>query len=479
MPSPRLYILGKMLPKLFCTALALALTVGTAPATAYSLDPNDYDAADVIHRDVVVIGGGSSGTYTAVRLKDSGKSVVVVEKEAKLGGHAQTYTAPNGYTVDYGVIVFAHSKYVNDYFSRFNISLVAAGNGALSGYWDFATGRPVTPPVQNATAVAAAFEAYAAQLEKYPELQQGFNLTYPVASELLLTFGEFVRKHGLQALVPTIFITNQGYAPILQIPMLYMFKYLNAGQLNSIAKGYQTTADHDIYALYAAAGAYIGASSVLTLSTPLAMNRTSSPVRVLVQTPTGNKLIVATKLVSTIPPTLHKLAAYDLSAQEKSLFRQWQANGYYTGILSGTNLPSNLSLAGAQAGRPYDIPAGPGLYTLSINAAADDIAQVYYGSATVQSDAAVKAAIEAAIAKVQAAQGVAVAKPKWAVFSSHAPFNLEVSNEAIKGGFYRQLLALQGQRNTFYNGAAWMAQDSSAIWQYTDETVVPEILGAL
>src|SRR5262245_48490185 len=50
------------------------------------------DAA--IHRDVCVIGGGSAGTYTAVRLRDLGKSVVVVERSGRLGGHCETFYDP-------------------------------------------------------------------------------------------------------------------------------------------------------------------------------------------------------------------------------------------------------------------------------------------------------------------------------------------------------------------------------------------------
>lgn len=51
-----------------------------------------YASADIIERDVAIIGGGSAGTYSAVRLKDKGKSVVVIEKDVILGGHTDTYS---------------------------------------------------------------------------------------------------------------------------------------------------------------------------------------------------------------------------------------------------------------------------------------------------------------------------------------------------------------------------------------------------
>jgi hypothetical protein len=44
----------------------------------------------------------------------------------------------------------------------------------------------------------------------------------------------------------------------------------------------------------------------------------------------------------------------------------------------------------------------------------------------------------------------------------------------IEAGFYTKLYALQGQRSTFYTGAAWNAQDSSMLWVFT-EALLPAI----
>lgn len=44
---------------------------------------------DIVTRDVAIIGGGASGAYAAVRLKeDFGRSVVVIEKAARLVRHS-------------------------------------------------------------------------------------------------------------------------------------------------------------------------------------------------------------------------------------------------------------------------------------------------------------------------------------------------------------------------------------------------------
>ncbi|KAI1499410.1 FAD/NAD(P)-binding domain-containing protein [Biscogniauxia marginata] len=439
-----------------------------------------YSPIDIIERDVVVVGGGSTGTYTAIRLRDYDKSVVVVEKKSTLGGHAETYTNPfTGYTVDTGVIVFHRLQTVIDYFDRFDVPLVEIPSpNTDSEYIDFASGESVKFQPPSPDAFIAALDSYLTQLETYPELQRGFNISYPVAPDLLLSFRDFVSKYRLQDLVPQIFIINQGYSPLLDLSMLYIFKYLNAAEVGSLRGGSLTTARHNIQELYQNAAAFLG-SDVLLDSTVVAMDRSSSgptPVRVLVQTPTGRKLILAKKVVSTIPPMPECLSGYDLSNDERALFGQFFANGYYTGVLNNTGITGTLYATGP--GQPYNVPTLPGPY--SITTTQEGLTQVYYGSPQVLSDDEVNADIISNIQRVQRAKGIPDdVEPDWLAFHSHAPFNLMVSNEAIRDGFYRDLYDLQGQRNTFYNGAAWHTQDSSVLWEFTDDYIIPICLASL
>ncbi|KAI1763935.1 FAD/NAD(P)-binding domain-containing protein [Hypoxylon sp. FL1150] len=435
-----------------------------------------FDPSDTLYRDVVVIGGGSSGTYTAVRLRDYNKTVAVIEKKGFLGGHAETYVDPTtGYAINMGVAVFAHLKVVTDYLARFDVPLEIISAWSTSEYVDFPTGKAVnyTPPSPDAFGNASS--AYTAHLEKYPALQGSFNLTYPVEPDLLLTFGEFVEKYDLSDMVPQTFRINQGYAPLLNISMLYMFKYLNSDEVDSLAQGFLTTTNHDTQELYHQATTFLGPDNVFLDSTVLSMDRYGSAVRVIVRTPAGRKLIVAKKLVSTPPPLVANLAGYDLSEDETALFSQFFANGYYTGVLNNTGF--NVSMAAAGPSQPYDLPTLPGPYTFGAN---HGLTLVHYGSPTVLSVEEVKADILATVKRIQDAQGiVADVVPDWLAFASHAPFNLMVSNEAIQDGFYEKLFALQGQRNTFYNGAAWHTQDSSVLWQFTEDYVLPILLASL
>ena len=104
---------------------------------------------------------------------------------------------------------------------------------------------------------------------------------------------------------------------------------------------------------------------------------------------------------------------------------------------------------------------------------------MYYGSPRPLPDEVVKADIVATIQRYQKANGLPVTNPEFVKFVNHAPFNLMVSNDAIRDGFYKKVFALQGQRNTFYNGIAWHTQDSSLLWKFTDDYIIPILLASL
>lgn len=60
------------------TALVLtALVVAAAGALSNTID-------GVINRDVIIVGGGASGAHAAVKLRDMGKTIVLVEKQDRL-----------------------------------------------------------------------------------------------------------------------------------------------------------------------------------------------------------------------------------------------------------------------------------------------------------------------------------------------------------------------------------------------------------
>jgi hypothetical protein len=459
------------------TAAVGRMGLAGLPAPIADTDAADYSADAIITRDVCVIGGGSTGTYSAIRLRDMGKSVVVVENNDRLGGHTHTYTDPaTGGKVDIGVIVWHDLKLVHDYFDRFDVPLAKASfdtPGMVSEFVDYRTGKIVdgyTPSDPS-----AALPAYAAQLAKYPYLEQGFNLPDPVPADLLLPFGDFVRKYSLDAAVNTIFNFGQGLGDLLRQPTLYVFKNFGLDILANIAAGsFLTTARHDNSELYQKARAELGADALLRSRVVATDRDAAGYANLLVQTPAGLRIIRAKKIVVTIPPKVDNLFGFDLDATELSLFGQFGNSAYYTGVLRNTGIPDNLSLNNTGTNTPYHLPPLPGVYSISPTGI-PGLHSVKYGSPVQLSETQVKANILADIKRLRAAGSIPAttvpSTPEFAVFASHSPFELTVPTGAIKSGFYRKLYALQGRNRTFYTGAAFHTHDSSLLWQFTERVL--------
>lgn len=242
------------------------LVVTTALPSPWT-NASAYSSSSIIKRDVCIIGGGSSGTYAAIGLRDKGKSAVVVEEaQSGLGGHTNKYTDPStNATIDYGVIEYDNTSTVTSYFGRFNVPLITASNSAPNSslkeyYVDFRTGKNVTNYLP--TDPTAAFGAYAAQLARYPFLNTpGWALPNPVPSDLLIPFGNFVKKYNLDGAVVTINEYAQGFGDVLSIPTLYILKYFSQSVLAGAQTRFSTTARHDNSELYEKARAELGGTS--------------------------------------------------------------------------------------------------------------------------------------------------------------------------------------------------------------------------
>ncbi|KAH0565963.1 hypothetical protein GP486_000631 [Trichoglossum hirsutum] len=466
----------------FLKILTLAyLSFTTAlPETRHSIREEDYDKGDIISRDVCVVGGGSGGTYTATRLRQLGQSVVVIEKAPLMGGMTNTYTVPgSGLKIDYGVIVFHNISIVQNYFDHYKIPLtgVALNGGGTTYNVDFTTGNDVVGPPPDPTVAIAALAAYVAQLEKYPYLDTGYNLPDPVPEDLLIPFKDFVKKYDLAPMVPFSQLGG-GYADIIEQPTLYTMKILGRDLARSVVEGFVTTAAHNNGALYEAATAELtAASSLLLSSTILSINRNNGKgfATIVVQTPTGRKLIKARKIVVAIPPRLSNFPGWDLDATEKGVFGTYTNEGYWTGLLSNTGLPEGTTINNVGANTLFNLPVFPGITSI-LPTAELGLFNVEYTSPHEMNDESVKAEILAALGRLKI-PGVTTTPEKavWKVFTSHTPFFEHVTEDQIRRGFYKRAMGLQGHKQTWYTGATWQAHDSSMIWNFT-ETILPAIV---
>jgi hypothetical protein len=92
----------------------------------------------------------------------------------------------------------------------------------------------------------------------------------------------------------------------------------------------------------------------------------------------------------------------------------------------------------------------------------------------------VKAETIAAVNKFVTANNLpSTGTPQIVGFNSHQPFWLTVPPAKIASGFYNELNALQGKRNTWWTGATFVAHDSTQIWDWSHNTLLPGLTGSL
>lgn len=220
-----------MIRKLALIAVAFYLQTTSASETY------DIPSSNQITTDVAIIGGGASGTYAAVRLReDLNTSIVLIEPRSRLGGSVSTYLVPEtNTTLEYGVQSYLNYGPAKTLFNRFGIAtqpFASKRNTAVNV--DVETGallKGYTTPAANAT--NEAFQRWLAITSKYQEyLEPGFwkfPLPTDIPSDFLEPFEEFARKNQIEAAVPRILtISGTGPGGIKDILTLHIFQAFGA-----------------------------------------------------------------------------------------------------------------------------------------------------------------------------------------------------------------------------------------------------------
>ena len=425
-------------------------------------------------------------TFTAVNVKDAGRSVVVLERKQRLGGHTETYTDPaTGIPTDIGVVVFHNLPVVTDFFARLGTPIISLPPGSFDSNnvnFDFRTGQIQNFTEPTPAETGAALQAYFGYLQQlkatYFDLDSSFDLPNPVPVDLTMKFSDFVAKYGFGPIVRSAFQFGQGTGDILNMPAAYLLKVFSSQVVSSIfgINGGFMLCPTGNSTLYENATALLG-DDVVFGSDVLRVERDKHGVTVHVDTPQGRYIVKAKKLVVTAPPTLDNLCGFDLDRTEESTLRRFRPNFYYTGLLKLEGVPAGLSVTNSNAHSAFNLPQLPGLYGINPTRV-PGIWNVKFGSTVPLSDFDVKATIVSQIRRLSDPTYFPT-RPRVldiVTFSAHTPFELHVRGDEIAQGFYGALNDLQGRNRTYYNGAAFQTHDSSLIWRYTKDTVLPLVL---
>lgn len=437
-------------------------------------DLKKFAPEDTIERDVCILGGGASGAYSAIRLRDEGKSVVVLERKGRLGGNTETYhDEKTGQTTEAGVILYHNRSLVTDLFGRYNIELTKSNMISMpNAFADFGREKVVNYTMPDPVQPLA---KYAAILNQYPFLANGLDFPDPVPSDISMPFGEFVTKHGLEDMVQIAWMISQGIGNMLERPTLYMMKTMGLACLQSIMQGFLTTKDNNNSALYEKITEELGEDAIIN-SNIVSVKRNDGDDGVSVvfdNQPHGQKLVKAKKLLVAIQPTLENLRAFDLNEEEQSIFGKFENPSYYTLVLKNVNttkVQNNFDIE-----KPLNLPNLPATYNVAPTGI-DNVVSVKFASDPKHLET--REVQRAVLEDIRRLKGIGIlesSEPEIVFYSDHSPINLGVSGSEIAGGFYKRLNSLQGKKNTFFTGAAFDAQDSTLVWSFS-ETIISKIL---
>ncbi|KAF7545313.1 hypothetical protein G7Z17_g9270 [Cylindrodendrum hubeiense] len=442
-----------------------------------------------LEKDVVIVGGGASGSHAAFRLReDYDKSILLIEKRELLGGHVSSYDAASGNSYNYGVQSFVDVHGAAEFVSeRLGVATAAPGRtSTTTRYLDFTTGEDVAYTAPTSAQLIAALTVYAEICAEYEAklLPSYWDFWAPdeIPEDLLLNFGDFVEKYDLQALVPTLFkVTGMGLGDVTNVLTLWVMQAFGGPMARSFL-GTQSTfvpasgRNQDIYDAFADK---LG-DDVLYSATVLSTKRSDEGVLLTVQTANNQTVSVkAKRLLLAIEPTESNLAPFNLDEQETAVFDKFSYSAIGVGIVSNPVLPTGYSLTNLPAAAsPNDWLVLPDLnFTARFDyMGTEESEDRDYFRLLVIGDGNLGATGVKELAQTNfntLIKAGAVDTPdsselEFVAFTEHGPMHARVSADELKAGFVQDLYALQGLRSTWWTGGAWVAQFQTHLWWYND-----------
>ncbi|QPG99963.1 hypothetical protein C2857_003008 [Epichloe festucae Fl1] len=446
--------------------------------------------------DVAIVGGGATGAQAAVRLReDYKKSVLVIEKSKRLGGHVHAFQPPGGgRPINYGVQAYLNRPTTKAFFKRFNVGLVDPDLTdyikllALTKNVDFETGKSVKVKYGafDAAGIPIGLIRYMELAQKYqPWFENGYFMKGDVPEDLLLPFGQFLKKHdlgdALGILRNLLWLSDALNTTTWSVMAVVGQPQIAAFGLGLTGPSFKWPETHSSETLFDRVLDLIR-DDVLLESTVARSQRSDSGVVLTIQTPSGLKTVKAKKLLIAATPSPDNVGPWDLSDEEKDIFSKFYWETLYVGVLGNTGLPSDVSgiRNAPNVPKDYFLPRGnfTDAYVRSDSGTNHDLwTSRVIGTAELGADEA-QALITEPLAKIKEAGTYKIAAPSVLAFASHGQVGPKVSAEELKAGFYNKLYRLQGQRSTFWTGLTFAPDYTPILWDF-NEKLFPQILKGL
>jgi len=454
------------------------------------IDKTAFLPEDIITKDVAILGGGASGTYAAVRLReDFNASIIVIEPKNRLGGHVDTYTIPDtNTTIEYGVQSYMRYGPSEAFFKRMGVGIGGPFSSLRSTniIVDSTNGKLLSdyvPPTTNET--NQAIEIWAKLIEKY---ENHFNPGYwdffdpkSIPEELLMPFGEFATKYGIVAATPRIAsFSGIGVGGLKNVLTLYVVMYFGTPVVRDLLAGRWFAPEGSNSLVYQRAYDLLK-SDVLLESIVIEAERSNTGVTLQVESSSGRRqLIEAKRLLVSAQPSLSNLASLGLDTKEEAVFSTWLPTWSFVGVAKLPCVPENASLSflpPAVAPKNY-LAVRDNPWTLSFSSTRLGHFRVSFGTNYTITMSQAKEKIQTEWQRILDAgtlTSTGECNIEWKALGNHNSVEWHQSVEDLKNGFVQKLYGLQGYRGTWYTGSLWCGAYSGNVWAVTD-TVLPKLL---
>ena len=414
---------------------------------------------------ICIIGAGPAGLSAAYYLEKRGyRDVTVLERETRVGGMCRSVEC-DGRSVDTGAII------VTEAYSNFRG--IAEDLGACDLYtlepslaYDAHSYKQMTMP--EALLAGHSRLDYARAVARYLWLRGKHHVERPgfrhMSTSMASSFADWTASPTLEPLRPLfeLAVLGMGYGPYNDVAAAYVLKYLGRSNIwatlrpslggrpgaSGVVRGYQSVWEE------------LSRHVHVRLGVQIAKVDRSDGVRVTLAD--GSQPLSYDRLIVTSPLD-RSLDFLDGSDAESELFSQIRYNDYHVAVVRTKGLP-NRRLTPFNSERSHRV----GGVTITVTHPPSDLRVLYMRGGGRVENVDRDSALDAARSEIDHLGGAitdVIDYVRWPYYFPH------VSAEAMLGGFYDRLEALQGHRNTFYANGLMNFGDVEHTVQYSRDLV--------
>ena len=336
---------------------------------------------------------------------------------------------------------------------------------------DQKTAEPVNLTVYSPEEQEAAVGRWLEFGLKYKDyIYPSYNLPTPLgdAAPLARPFIETVKELELESIV--LMLGDAHWAndllalPTLQAISTFGFPWFDGTPMVVPESGNNTQ-------LYATIQARLGDKVLLNSRIKSVIRDQAGAVKLAVTGPQGCTKISAKQIVIGFPPTEDNMKPFDTSKEEDHLFSKWDCVKLYNGLLTVDGMPNATDFDPVSSDpNRYFVPKRP-------TARFINFASTPYTATWVvgNPDFEVKDAKEFLEDRLETIRNTGLydvsPNPTYFGFSDHSPLVCSVSEHAATSGFWSDIVALQGKKDTWYVGQAFAADLTAYVWAQAQEIV--------